>query len=112
MKTFKKIIAAIAFILIFVLVFSGLSELFSRKTLEGTWNHTQKISGFYNEPQNEFDIMYFGSSNTYCSFNPLIFFEESGMGNLHIHERSTQNTDTQAHGYGCADVFKRYRILR
>ena len=79
MKTFKKIIAAIAFILIFVLVFSGLSELFSRKTLEGTWNHTQKISGFYNEPQNEFDIMYFGSSNTYCSFNPLIFFEESGI---------------------------------
>lgn len=79
MKRVKIILKPIIFIIIFLLIFSYLSNLFCRKTLNGTWNHTQKISGFYNEPENEFDIMYFGSSNTYCSFNPLIFYEETGI---------------------------------
>lgn len=61
------------------MIFSYLSNLFCRKTLSGAWNHTQKISGFYNEPKNEFDIIYFGSSNTYCSFNPLIMYEKTGI---------------------------------
>lgn len=79
MKAVKAAVKSILFVLIFVFLFSYLSELFTRKTLNGAWNHTQKISGFYNEPENEFDIMYFGSSNTYCSFNPLIFYEETGI---------------------------------
>lgn len=79
MKTIKSIFKTILFILIFIFIFSYLSNLFCRKTLEGEWNHTQKISGFYNEPENEFDVMFFGSSNTYCSFNPLILYEKTGI---------------------------------
>lgn len=75
----KNIIKPIAFIVIFFMLFSYFSELMSRKTTVGAWNHTQKISGFYNEPDNEFDIMFFGSSNTYCSFNPLIIYKDSGI---------------------------------
>ena len=78
-KRVNEIAKTLIFVLIFVFVFSYLSELVCRKTLTGAWDHTQKISGFYNEPENEFDIMYFGSSNTYCSFNPLIFYEETGI---------------------------------
>ena len=79
MKKLKIILKPIIFLLIFAAVFSYLSNLFCRKTLDGAWNHTQKISGFYNEPKNEFDIMYFGSSNTYCSFNPLVLYAEIGI---------------------------------
>ena len=50
-----------------------------RKSLGGAWNYTEKIAGFYNSQDNEYDVMFFGSSNTYCSFNPLIFYEESGV---------------------------------
>lgn len=75
----KSIFKAIIFTLIFASVFSRLSEIFCRKSLEGEWNMTQKISGFYNEPKNEFDVMFFGSSNTYCSFNPLIIYENTGI---------------------------------
>jgi len=79
MKIIKGIIKPIIFVVIFLLIFSHLSELFCRKTLNGAWNHTHKISGFYNEPENEFDIIYFGSSNTYCSFNPLVVYGETGL---------------------------------
>lgn len=79
MKKFKSIFKILIFVVIFVLVFSFLQNLFCRKTLNGAWNHTQKISGFYNEPQNEFDVIFFGSSNTYCSFNPLVMYNENGI---------------------------------
>lgn len=79
MKLLKGFIKTIIFILIFIFIFSYLSNLFCRKALEGTWNQTQKISGFYNEPENEFDVMFFGSSNTYCSFNPLVLYEHTGL---------------------------------
>ncbi len=75
----KSIFKTILFAAIFAMIFSYLSNLFCRKSLEGTWNQTQKTAGFYNEPKNEFDIMFFGSSNTYCSFNPLILYEETGL---------------------------------
>lgn len=79
MKVLKRTVKLILFILIFAFIFSYLSNLFCRKSLEGTWNQTQKISGFYNEPKNDFDIIFFGSSNTYCSFNPLVLYEQTGL---------------------------------
>lgn len=79
LKKITAIFKSIIFLLIFIIIFSYFSNLFCRKTLNGEWNHTQKISGFYNEPKNEFDIIYFGSSNTYCSFNPLIMYEKTGI---------------------------------
>ena len=75
----KNIIGSIAFILIFILLFLGISGVMSRKSLVGAWNHTSKIAGFYNEPEDEFDIMFLGSSNSYCSFHPLVIYEESGI---------------------------------
>ena len=71
--------AALAFVLLLCLLLSALNRIFIRKTTEGAWNYTTKIEGFYNENKNEFDVMYFGSSNTYCSFNPLIVYENTGV---------------------------------
>lgn len=77
MKTAKAGFKAVLFAAVFILIFTYLSELFCRKTIYGAWNCTYKTSGFYNEPENEFDIMYFGSSNTYCSINPLVLYDET-----------------------------------
>ena len=78
-KIYKSITAIIVFVFLFVAMFSFVSEILCRKTVGGAWNYTEKIAGFYNSQNNEYDVMFFGSSNTYCSFNPLIFYEESGV---------------------------------
>lgn len=78
-KTIKSISAVLVFILLFLLIFSYVSEVLCRKTVGGAWNYTEKIAGFYNSPKNEYDILFFGSSNTYCSFNPLIMYDETGI---------------------------------
>ena len=77
-KVIKPIAGVLVFILLFALIFTRVSEILCRKTVGGAWNYTEKISGFYNSPQNEYDVMFFGSSNTYCSFNPLVMYEENG----------------------------------
>ena len=78
-KVIKTISATLVFVLVFAVMFTRVSEILCRKTVGGAWNYTEKISGFYNSPQNEYDVMFFGSSNTYCSFNPLVIYKESSI---------------------------------
>ena len=75
----KRGAGIIAFLFIFLCLFSAADRILSRKETEGWWNVTEKIDGFYNSPENEYDVMYFGSSNTYCSFNPLVVWEKTGV---------------------------------
>lgn len=75
----KKTFSTIAFILIFAVLFSCADRILSRKSTEGWWNVTEKIDGFYNSPENEYDVMFFGSSNAYCSFNPLVIWNKTGV---------------------------------
>lgn len=76
---FKRTVGIIAFLLIFVCLFSHVERILCRKETAGWWNTTAKIDGFYNSPENEYDVMYFGSSNTYCCFNPLVVWEKTGV---------------------------------
>lgn len=69
----------LAFLLIFLCLFSFADRILSRKETEGWWNVTEKIDGFYNSKKNEYDVMFFGSSNAYCSFNPLVIWEKTGV---------------------------------
>ena len=75
----RRIAGITAFLLIFLCLFSVADRILSRKETEGWWNVTAKIDGFYNSPKNEYDVMYFGSSNAYCSFNPLVVWEKTGV---------------------------------
>lgn len=75
----RKAIGIVTFILIFAVLFSCADRILSRKSTEGWWNVTEKIDGFYNSPENEYDVMFFGSSNAYCSFNPLLIWEKTGV---------------------------------
>ena len=75
----KRGAGIIAFLLVFLCLFSFADRILCRKETEGWWNVTSKIDGFYNSAKNEYDVMYFGSSNTYCSFNPLVVWEKTGV---------------------------------
>lgn len=43
---------------------------------EKTYN---TVRGFYDEPQNSFDVLFLGSSHLFCDVNPLILFEQYGI---------------------------------
>lgn len=78
-KTRRFLLQAVAFCLLFAALFFPVQELFVRKSLEKPWDMSRKISGFYNEPENEFSVMYFGSSHAYASFSPLTIWKDTGV---------------------------------
>jgi hypothetical protein len=79
MQTIKRIAGTIGFVLIFLLILSGASDLLMHKQIEGRWNMTAKVVGFYNEEPDSFDVMFFGSSHMYFSVDPAVFYEETGL---------------------------------
>ncbi len=79
MKTMKRIAGTIGFVLIFLLILSEVSGLLMHKQIEGRWNMTAKVAGFYNEEPNSFDVLFFGSSHMYCTVDPAVFYEETGL---------------------------------
>lgn len=67
------------FFVVFALLFSQVQTLVARKTLTEPWNMTVKIGGFFNEPKDSFDVMFFGSSHSYATFSPLRLWENTGV---------------------------------
>ena len=104
MKSVKRIIAVLVFLSIFFVLFSLCDRILSRKETEGWWNVTAKIDGFYNSPKDEYDVLFFGSSNTYCSFNPLVIWKETGVKSYVF---ATQQQPLWATYYYMKDAFKR-----
>ena len=100
----KKIAAVAIFLTVFVMLFSLCDRILSRKETEGWWNVTAKIDGFYSSPKNEYDVIFFGSSNTYCSFNPLVIWEKTGVKSYVF---ATQQQPVWATYYYMKDAFKR-----
>lgn len=99
----KLFLKGTVFLVCFCVLFSAASTLLSRKSLWGAWNSTTKLSGFYNSPRAEYDVLFFGSSNTYCSFNPLVLWEETGVKSYVF---ATQNQPLWATYYYMKDAFK------
>lgn len=99
----RKFVKVIVFMLLFAVLFSYAQTLLSRKSTEGWWNTTAKIDGFYNSPENEYDVMFFGSSNAYCSFNPLIIWNKTGVKSYVL---ATQQQPVWATYHYMVDAFK------
>ncbi|MBE0450968.1 MAG: hypothetical protein IBX70_08995 [Clostridia bacterium] len=79
MLIFKRTVRTIIFILCFAVLFSRVSNILERKSLEGAWNMTLKVGGFYNEPADSMDVMFFGSSHMYCSIDPRMLEQQTGL---------------------------------
>lgn len=99
----RNLVKALTFTLIFVALFSYAQTLLSRKETDGWWNTTAKIEGFYNSPENEYEVMFFGSSNAYCSFNPLVIWEKTGVKSYVF---ATQQQPVWATYHYMIDAFK------
>ncbi|MDD6735593.1 MAG: hypothetical protein PUE13_04695 [Clostridiales bacterium] len=106
MNKIKRIIGVIVFALIFAVGFILCDNVLCRKELSGWWNVTAKIDGFYNSPEEEYDVIYFGSSNTYCSFNPLVIWERTGVKSYVF---ATQQQPVWATYHYMVDAFKRQK---
>lgn len=70
---------AVAFLLLLVLLFVCLTQVLKRKEFSAPWGMTYKVVGFTNEEKNSMDMMFFGSSHAYCSFDPLVVKEKTGI---------------------------------
>lgn len=79
MRTAKRIFAILIFILLFAGILSQASDLLMHKQIEGRWNMTAKVYGFFNEEPNSLDVIFFGSSHMYCSLDPNVLQEREGL---------------------------------
>lgn len=87
LKIAMRIFRIACFLLILTLLFAEISDVLVRKSLTEPWNMSVKVGGFYNEPKNSIDVMYFGSSHMYCSIDPQIVEDQTG---LHSYILATQ----------------------
>lgn len=80
MRETRRFLASVAaFLLVFALTAGPVTWVLARKSLEGPWDMTRKIGGFYNEPRGEFAVMFFGSSHIYASLSPLELWHNTGV---------------------------------
>ncbi|WP_071025486.1 hypothetical protein [Peptoniphilus raoultii] len=69
-----------------ILIFTGLvvfgifqlNNIFIRKSLAKPWDMGNKIGGYFNE-DDHYNLMFFGTSHSYCSFNPLLIYSNTGL---------------------------------
>lgn len=106
MKNIKRAVSVTVFLLIFTILFALSDRVLCRKEISGWWNVTAKIDGFYNSPQEEYDVIYFGSSNAYCSFNPLEVWNKTGVKSYVF---ATQQQPVWATYHYMKDAFKRQK---
>ena len=80
-----------------------LNRIFIRKSLEKPWDMSNKIGGFYNSVD-DYDIYFLGTSHSYCSFNPLVLYEKTGMKSYVL---ATQKQPIGATYYYMKDAVKK-----
>lgn len=78
-KNRSFLIRAILFLTLLTLILAPLQTVFARKSLTEPFDMTNKIGGFFNETEDEFEVMFFGSSHAYAAFSPLAVWEETGV---------------------------------
>lgn len=69
----------VLFLLLLGLILYPVQRVMARKSLSGAWDMTNKIAGFYNEEEDQFEVMFFGPSHAYAAFSPLVIWEETGV---------------------------------
>lgn len=76
LKFFYK---TLIFLILLTLILYPIQKVMARKSLSGVWDMTNKVSGFYNEEKEQFEVMFFGPSHAYAAFSPLELWAETGV---------------------------------
>lgn len=75
----RRVISIVLFSALVLALMALCGRVLVRKSLFGAWDMTSKIAGFYNEPEDSFEVMFFGSSHAYAAFSPLELWHETGV---------------------------------
>lgn len=68
-----------SFLLIFLILFTVVTEVLKDKRVELEYDVTAKVKGFYAEPENSLDFVFVGSSQMYADIAPNVLFSEYGI---------------------------------
>lgn len=79
MKKATICIRVISFCLIFCLLFSLATQIMKDKRCEGEYDVTNKVRGFYKEPENSLDFVFVGSSQLYAHVSPAVLYRDYGI---------------------------------
>lgn len=72
-------IKVIVSILVFGIFFVIISAILRGKSVEGIFDYTRKIDGFYEEPKESLDVVVIGSSNAFCNIGAMELWENFGI---------------------------------
>lgn len=75
-EKFSRAAAVVAFILFISLVLAAADKIVCAKFIGDS---TTIVDGFYAEQKNDIDVIVVGSSNSFCTVNPLVLYEEYGI---------------------------------
>lgn len=79
MKKSSIILRIGSFLAIFIVLFLFVTGVLQDKRVEGEYNPTTKIRGFYAEEKNSLDFVFLGSSQLYADIAPAVLFRDYGM---------------------------------
>lgn len=97
----KHLIKAVAFTLIFLLLFSYATQVL---TVSSEDREYQWISGIYEEPENSLDAVYIGSSNCYAFWNANVAWNNYGIA---VHPFTCSSLSLLAAEYCVKEMRKR-----
>lgn len=85
----KKVLAAAVFLLMTVFALQVTQEILQAKFVQDS---TAIVRGFYAEKKNDIDVLFLGSSNCFCTIDPLVLYEEQGIASYNF-ASSSQSMD-------------------
>lgn len=100
------------FIIILLIIYSMINQLFLAKTYEVRTNLnyyfsnrilSDRLKGFYDEKENTIDIVFLGASQTHCSINPIVLWDEYKITS---YDMSADQQDLATSYYYLKEVFK------
>lgn len=75
----KRIAKILSSIVVFAILFGGTTAVLQGKSVDGIFDYTRKIDGFYAEPENSLDVVCVGSSNGFCNIGAMELWENYGI---------------------------------
>ena len=85
----KRILAVAGFLALTILALGLSQEVLKAKFIQDS---TTIIDGFYAEKRNDIDVLFIGSSNCFCTIDPLVLYEEYGIASYDF-ASSSQSMD-------------------
>lgn len=85
----KRVFAAVVFLVMTLAALGMVQEILKAKFVQDS---TAIVDGFYEEKRNDIEVLFLGSSNCFCTIDPLVLYEEYGIA-AYVFASSSQSMD-------------------